>query len=100
MGHFVLRPKAIADLDEIWAYSVARWGVARSDRYIGEIRSIVEAVAENPKRGRQYDDVGHFKIQAGSHLVIYLIVEGGIDVMRILHQRMDIKRHLKPPLPA
>jgi toxin ParE1/3/4 len=37
---------------------------------------------------------GYYKIPSGSHLLFYRLVEGGIDVVRILHESMDHGRHL------
>lgn len=61
-----------------------------------QIRRAIEIVAEDPRRGRTCDDVraGYRKYPAGSHFVFYRLVEGGIDVVRILHQRMDFEQHL------
>ena len=100
MGRFILRPDAAADLDGIWDYSVERWGVMRSIRYVSEIRSAIEAATANPGRGRPCDIAGLFKMRAGSHLIIYSIQNDGIDVLRVLHQRMDLARHLTPPPPS
>ena len=33
-------------------------------------------------------------ISAGSHFIIYRAIEDGIGIIRVLHQRMDISRHL------
>ena len=38
--------------------------------------------------------VGHiFRYPAGSHVVFYRETDDTIDVIRVLHQRMDIERH-------
>jgi toxin ParE1/3/4 len=37
---------------------------------------------------------GYLKYRSGSHFVFYRLTEGGIDVVRILHTRMDFERHL------
>jgi toxin ParE1/3/4 len=33
------------------------------------------------------------KYAAGSHMLFYRHVESGIDIVRILHSRMDFDRH-------
>ena len=42
------------------------------------------------------DDVrtGYRKYPAGSHLLFYRLTPDGIDIVRILLQRMDFERHL------
>jgi toxin ParE1/3/4 len=54
-------------------------------------------MAVNPLIGRPGDEIraGYRKLAAGSHTLFYRItVEGVIDVVRVLHQRMDVDRHL------
>jgi toxin ParE1/3/4 len=52
-------------------------------------------LAADPRLGRTCDEVrpGYRKYPVGSHVVFYRIARGGIDVARILHQRMDFERH-------
>ena len=96
MTHYVLSPRAQRDIDEIWDYSASIWGVQQAEVYVRQIRRAVEIVAEDPCRGRNCDNIraGYRKYPAGSHFVFYRVVEGGIDVVRILHQRMDFDQHL------
>ena len=37
---------------------------------------------------------GYRKIRSGSHVIFFKVTGEGIDVVRILHQRMDFERHL------
>jgi toxin ParE1/3/4 len=93
MRHFVLRPRAASDIDEIWTYSVERWGVERAHRYLGGIHAVIEKAAENPRLGRPSHS-NYFKILAGSHVVIYRVLGEEIGIVRVLHQTTDIPRHL------
>jgi toxin ParE1/3/4 len=96
MTDFVLSPRAQADLDEIWDYSTERWGEDRAERYIRELWRGIELVADEPQRGRSCEDVrtGYYKYQVTSHVLFCRLTPVGIDVVRILHQRMDFQRHL------
>jgi toxin ParE1/3/4 len=60
------------------------------------LQRAIETVAEEPRRGRSCDEIrgGYRKYTAGSHILFYRVVDVGIDVMRILHGRMDFERHL------
>ena len=91
----MLSPLARADLDEIWEYSVRQWGVAQAETYITEIAKVIKRVAAHPNIGR-CDDIrlGYFRIPAGSHVLFYRRDKEKIVVVRILHQRMDVQRHL------
>jgi len=37
---------------------------------------------------------GYQKFPAGSHLLFYPTTPDEIDIVRILHQRLDVERHL------
>jgi toxin ParE1/3/4 len=91
-----LRPRARQDLDEIWSYTVARWNARQAEVYIREIQAAIERAAVNPELGRVCDDIrsGYRKIASGAHVVYYRISSGSIDVIRILHGGMDVRRHL------
>jgi len=52
-------------------------------------RTISERLS--PLTGR----AGYRKLAAGSHVLFYRVMsEGDIDVVRVLHRRMDVDRHL------
>lgn len=96
MSGYVLTPAARADLDALWTFGETQWGAARAELYIREIQRAVETVAKDPRRGRPCDDIreGYFKFAVGSHLLFYRRRADVIDIVRILHQRMDFDRHL------
>ncbi len=98
MKGFVLSPTAIADLDAIWDYTADQWSITQADRYIGQIRREVETLGDGAVSGRSIDHVrrGYFKRSVGSHFIIYSVVNEVVDVMRILHNRMDLPDHLPP----
>ena len=95
MSGYLLSPRAQADLEEIWDYSVEIWGTDRAERYVRDLWEGIKYLAANPKRGRSCDEVraGYRKYAIGSHFVFYRVTARGIDVVRILHQRMDFEQH-------
>lgn len=96
MTIYRLTPAAQRDLSSIWDYTEEHWDVLQAETYINEIRAAIERVAEEPARGRTCDDIreGYRRYGIGSHLLFYVERAGGVDVIRILHQRMDPTRHL------
>ena len=58
----------------------------------------IEYLAENPESGKDYSKIrkGYFRSQIKSHLVFYKIntKKKEIEIIRILHQRMDIETRL------
>jgi toxin ParE1/3/4 len=95
-GRFVLTPRARADLEEIWDYSADRWGLDQAETYTRELRKAIQTVADKPALGRECDEVrrGYRKYPAGSHVLFYRLAGNGIDIVRILHERMDYARHI------
>ena len=95
MTAYVLSPRAQTDLDAIWDYSAENWGEARAERYIRELQNAIETVAADPRRG-PCDEIraGYRRYPAGAHVLFFRLAPGGIDVVRILHQRMDFQQHL------
>jgi toxin ParE1/3/4 len=96
MSHFVLSARAWDDLDGIWTYTARRWGPDQAERYLRQIAEAVELIAETPGLGRNCDHVreGYRKYPVGSHVLFYRAIDDGVDVVRILHQRMDFDRQL------
>jgi toxin ParE1/3/4 len=93
---YLLTPRARADLDEIWDYTAKRWSVAQAERYLREIQRGVEAVASKPGLGRRCDEIraAYYKMPVGSHILFYRRTDSRIQIVRILHQSMDVERHL------
>ena len=88
-------PAAAADLDDIWDYTCGEWGPDQADRYTDDIQNICSSLARSEKRGRDVDvRSGYLKHVAGKHFVFFWMTETGIEVIRILHQSMDVGRHL------
>jgi toxin ParE1/3/4 len=93
---YVLSRRAQADLDAIWDHTESQWGLQQAERYIRQIWQDIDTVAAEPMLGRDCSEVraGYRKYRSGSHLLFYRVTTGGIDVVRILHERMDFERHL------
>ncbi len=92
----VFSPKAKADLSDIWDYTFAEWGISQAEKYVRELWEVMRTQALNASASVDISDVrrGYRKIRAGSHVIFFKLTGDGIDVIRILHQRMDFDRHL------
>ena len=96
MAEAALRPKARDDLDGIWDYTVQTWGFEQAERYVRAINATFETLGEKPELGRLYKGVyENLRVYpSGSHLIFYFASEKGIDIVRVLHRRMDVDSHL------
>jgi len=96
MRRVILSPLAQTDLQLIWLYSAENWGRKQADRYVGAIRQDIAKVAKRLETGNSENDLrqGYAKRLTGSHIIFYRIVDGDVDIVRVLHQSMDFDRHL------
>lgn len=90
-----LAPLALADLENIWAYTTERWSQDQAESYHADIVAALEGLSTATKMGRPVDVwPGYLKYAVGSHVVFYRQTEANIEVIRILHQSMDTGKHL------
>ena len=91
-----LRRQAESDLVEIWNYTAVRWGLSQAERYVSQVLNMLDMLGGNPRLGSSASEVrsGYRKKAVGSHIIFYREDDGVIDVVRILHQRMDLQHHL------
>jgi toxin ParE1/3/4 len=97
MTRFVFSPAAVKDIDAIWDYTAGAWSAAQADAYVSKIRNACHALADGRSRGRSLEMVrpGYWKLAVGSRFLVYRLIEGDvIDVVRILHNRMDLPNRL------
>lgn len=92
MSEYRLRPAAIADLDEIWEYTVRLWGTTQAERYLEGLRDAFDVLADQPGVGRARNDLhpGLLVSLYSRHLIFYQRAGWGIDIVRILHGSLDI----------
>ncbi|MFW5499858.1 MULTISPECIES: type II toxin-antitoxin system RelE/ParE family toxin [unclassified Maridesulfovibrio] len=89
-------PAAKEHLKGIWKYSFETWGEAKADSYLMDIDARLKNLLANPNLGRSRPEIkfGYHSIAVNKHIVFYLISETHIDIIGVLHQRMDIKSNL------
>ena len=93
MPRWRLTPAARRDLSEIWLYTANRWGVDQADDYILQIEKDLTAAAGGSPLAQAFDEL--WRIRSGNHLCFYRKTAGpSIEVIRILHERMDIRPKL------
>jgi toxin ParE1/3/4 len=95
---FRLSAAADADLREIAAYTKAQWGTVQRDTYLRELFGAFEDLAVAPEIAVAIDHVreGYRKHPCGSHVIFFRRGDDGVvEVIRVLHRRMDIDTQLK-----
>lgn len=96
MAKYILSPNAQDSLCGIKLYSTNHFGERQTRIYLEEIHKRMREVAENPQKGKSRNALleGYYSINAGSHVIYYTIKNTHIDIVDILHQRMEPLRHL------
>lgn len=96
MAEYRLTPRAQRDLDEVFDYTVARWGLPQAVRYTDLIEAACADLAEAPQQAPACDNIrpGYRRRRVEQHVIYFRPTDYGIAVVRILHQRMDAGRHL------
>lgn len=89
---------ASQDLENIWLYTFEEWSIEQADRYLNLIMDEIEYVAQKPESGLDFSSVrkNYYRTIIKSHLIFYRIDKKNdiIEIIRILHQRMDIENRL------
>ena len=93
---YLVRPEAERDLKGIGRYTYRAWGREQARKYLRALHLKIRRLAANPNLGVMRDDVGegYRSAPVGHHLVFYRTVGDDIVVVRVLHESMDVQRHL------
>lgn len=90
--------EASIDLEKIWLYTFETWSTEQADYYFDLIMNEIEYLSKNPKSGKDYSNIrkGYFRSRVKSHFIFYRIniKNEEIEIIRILHQQMDISFRL------
>jgi len=113
MARFRLSRPAQADLAHILATSTERWGIEGRRRYAAILAAAIRQLAADPKGPTTRDlaelasgirsfNVRHAhvndpkaKVRRPVHVVYYRVIASGlIEIVRVLHERMEPSRHV------
>jgi|HubBroStandDraft_5_1064220.scaffolds.fasta_scaffold208023_2 toxin ParE1/3/4 len=92
MPSIVIRPKAAADLAEIWAY-IAEDSPRQADAFVARINEEFRLLARQPRMGRERPELldGLRSFPVGKYVIFYVPRSRGIEVVRVLHGARDLK---------
>lgn len=93
MAKFFLTNKAVDDLSEIWDYTYEVWSESQADIYYTLLLERCKEIAKKPSMGKNYPEISDdiFGVNVGKHIVFYRKSKPKeIEVLRILHGRMDL----------
>jgi toxin ParE1/3/4 len=85
------------DLRKIAEYTEQYWGIKQRNAYIKGLFGAFVQLARAPQIAVRTDFIreGYRKFPQGSHVIFFRESENyGIEIIRILHKRMDVDIHL------
>lgn len=84
---------ARVDLQEIWTYTYNQWGQAQADMYIEGLTTRFAWLAINKPIWQERDEITDrlHSYHHERHVVLFTETSTGICIVRVLHERMDLK---------
>jgi toxin ParE1/3/4 len=91
MGRVTRRPLAAADILDIWDH-IAEDSLEQADRWIDNLDEKLKLIARQPLMGRAREELAADlrSFPFGRYIIFYAPVDGGIDVVRVLHSARDV----------
>ena len=98
MKHIRYSQRAAGDLESIADYTGSNWGAEKAKQYLSEIRRHIKELAKGDAfyQPLPVSRSNIFKSKVNRHFVIFELAENQVSVLRILHEAMDIPRHILP----
>lgn len=90
--------RAEADIVDGYLYGYRTFGEAQAERYEQDLRRVIGLIADNPRIAPERPDtVPPVRIHHhAKHYIVYVIEDGGILVVRVLRDEVDLTRQLGP----
>lgn len=88
--------EAEEDLIGIWLY-IARDNPGAADDMLHRMDEKFVLLAENPRLGRALPELraGMRRWPFGDYLILYREISGGVEIVRVIHGKRDLKRALR-----
>jgi len=93
MHKLLLSPQAKNDLENIYEYTLKTWSTSQAEKYQDELYESMLRISENVLIGSMYYyKKGDYRnLNINRHLIFYRIENKNCIIIRILHERMDLK---------
>ncbi|MBP6550506.1 MAG: type II toxin-antitoxin system RelE/ParE family toxin [Flavobacterium sp.] len=97
MPEYIISEKALEDINNIWIYTAENWSVEQANRYYNLIIDEIEYIVDNLDMARDFGKIrkSYKYSKVKSHLIFFKKDKTNeIEVVRVLHERMDIESRL------
>lgn len=101
MAQLVIRPQALADLDDLFDY-IAEDSFDRAVSFVKKLQAQLEKLAITPGMGRRRDEllIGLRSFPYGNYLIFYILFDDGIEIVRILNGARDLEALFQDDVPG
>ncbi|WP_295044951.1 type II toxin-antitoxin system RelE/ParE family toxin [uncultured Paracoccus sp.] len=97
MPELLISSLAREDLKEIGRYTQQNWGIRQRNSYLRAFSAKFDDIRNGVAAGQQRPDIrpGLLSIPCNRHVIFFRRNPArSVEILRILHQRMDFHRHL------
>ena len=97
MAKYHLTNKAVEDISTFWSYTFDVWSEMQADKYYKLLLSCFTALSLDENLGKNYPEIDPeiFGYKMSEHIIFYrMIKKHEIEIVRILHSRMDLKNRI------
>ena len=97
MPRIIKQVQAEQDLLDIWLHTFNEWGEQQADNYLDDLDAAIQLLAQQPLMCRERLELTPpVRIHPHAHhLIVYLALEDGINLVRVLHENMDYESQLE-----
>ena len=91
-----IKPEAENDLEKIYLFSIENWGLRQAEKYQDDLFEGMQLISKTPKLGKVYPfSIQEYrKYHVNRHLIFYRIDSKKCEIIRILHDSMDLRKAL------
>jgi toxin ParE1/3/4 len=97
MRSLIVLSDAKSDIYNIRLFTSKKWGQNQSKKYLQELFLKLNLINKNPNLGISKEDVSQYTtiFPHKSHIIYYYFTDQKTFIIRVLHQSMLPKNHLK-----
>ena len=93
-----LSPAAAEDLENILRFTLDNWGESQFDLYHNILQQTFDSILSDPEgpltKSRNELFPSSRSIRSGQHVVFFRLRKKNIEIIRILHGKMDFLSHI------
>ncbi len=92
MLSYELSEEADKDLEDIFNYTIEKYGIHQAKIYLNKIDSALSKLGNNPGIGRERPEVRHGlrSLLVENYTIFYRVLADRLRIVRVLHSRRDI----------